>query len=649
MDNKYRMEQEVIRTLCGNKHEINDAYISLIETKVKEKTEQQLEYVLSPLTENIYLEACAGSGKTEVVGMKTAYEISKWDYRNQGIAVLTFTNEAMDTIKKRVGMFSDLTSLYPHHIGTLSGFIHGFIAQRFGYKYSKHKNRSGDTSYMLIDKNMEIFDNHWLKKYELPYTNRNTTHQYSYANQIYYDHENKDIIIYNSESNKFTLKEYYESAEFQKFIRNYREKTGNNQALGIKYIRDEIIKVKQNFLKDGFANFEDINNMAFNVLIKNPKIAKLIATRFPYIFIDECQDLSLVEIKILNQLKACGVILHFIGDLNQSIYEFKNANPNTTKQFLSDFKKYFLTDNFRSCNSIVQTSNQLLGITLSIRGHEIDKLGERSVCYLEYTDRSLIINQYLEFLKNVDIPFEKSAILVRQLTMKQDLENDSRMSKHPILDSLQLWIQNTPSSRLIALELASKHIQKWFGGARAKHSFYCPIDSVFRWRIFIKDFLEGCLAFDDLTKFDNVEYTTWYKNFNKNSYKILDKAYQKLKKYDKENRDFSKLPKLNAPRGTAKSKILKFDKKDNLSSISINTIHSVKGKDFESVMVVSSSHNSGSGHWKKWIDTELEAGRIGYVANTRAKYSLVWAVPMLKDEERDRLESYGFVNANKFS
>ncbi|MCY9690875.1 hypothetical protein M5W70_19905 [Paenibacillus larvae] len=49
--------------------------------------------------------------------------------------------------------------------------------------------------------------------------------------------------------------------------------------------------------------------------------------------------------------------------------------------------------------------------------------------------------------------------------------------------------------------------------------------------------------------------------------------------------------------------------------LSINTIHSVKGKDFDSVMVVSSRRNSGSGHWKKWMEKELESARISYVAN----------------------------------
>ncbi|WP_277376150.1 3'-5' exonuclease [Paenibacillus polymyxa] len=73
----------------------------------------------------------------------------------------------------------------------------------------------------------------------------------------------------------------------------------------------------------------------------------------------------------------------------------------------------------------------------------------------------------------------------------------------------------------------------------------------------------------------------------------------------------------------------------------INTIHSAKGKDLYGVMVVSSQGNTGSAHWKQWIKNEGEARRIGYVASTRAKYFLIWAVPTLKREEKVTIKSYG--------
>ncbi|MCE3202457.1 UvrD-helicase domain-containing protein [Paenibacillus sonchi] len=642
--NKLEMEHEIINTLCKNNNK-TDSYTSIIQDKVREKTEQQLQYVLSPINKNVFLEACAGSGKTEVVGMKTAYEISKWNFKNKGIAVLTFTNEATDTIKERVGKFSGLSSMFPHYIGTLSAFIHGFISQSFGYKFFKHKNRDGDKSYRLVDKNLEVFDNHWLKKYKLPYTNNNAGRHEFYANQIYFDNKINDVILYQSETKKTPLKEFYNSSDFQKFVNDYREKSGKKTALGYEYIKEQIAKVKNSFYEDGFANFEDINNIALRILKRDSKITELLASRFPIILVDECQDLSWVEINILNEFKKAGTILHFIGDLNQSIYEFKNANPEITKAFLSDFDKYRLTDNFRSCHPIVELSNKLLGITLPVRGLGIDKIGERSISYLEYSDISVVTEQYQDFLNGVNISYEKSAILVRQQNLKQELEINQTESKHLLLDALQLWLQNTPTSQMLALELAGKQMQKWFGGSKTKKNYYCPnvIESAFQWRIFLKNFLEGCLANDCLINVGDIEYSLWYKNFNACFLTTIEKAYQSLADFDLEKRDFNTLPKLRTPSGTAKNKIVIFNSKNNSNMVPINTIHSAKGKDFESVMVVSSRRTSGSGgHWKHWLEKELESGRIGYVANTRAKYSLVWAVPNLKTEEQALIESFGF-------
>ena len=46
----------------------------------------------------------------------------------------------------------------------------------------------------------------------------------------------------------------------------------------------------------------------------------MLSKRFPLIIIDECQDLSWVQLNILKKLQEQESTLHFIGDLNQAIY-----------------------------------------------------------------------------------------------------------------------------------------------------------------------------------------------------------------------------------------------------------------------------------------------------------------------------------------
>lgn len=640
---KQAKEREILEILKVVKQ--SDIYADFIKDKVNEKTEQQLKYVLSTIDNNVFLEACAGSGKTEVVGMKTAYEIHRWGKRIGGIAVLTFTNEATETIRNRVEQFARLSTIHPHYIGTLTGFIHGFIAQKFGYKYFSHRNQNNDVSYTLIDKNIEVHSNHWLKNYLLPikYITR-TGNKEIYANQIYYDYKIKDYIIHISEDTKVSLTNYYNSETFQDFVIDLRSKNNKEWLLQLDYIKKQVKEVKYKFLKSGFANFEDMNNIAYGILNKDARIASLIATKYPVIFVDECQDLSWIEISILDKLSASGAILHFIGDLNQSIYEFKNANPEYTKNFVSNFERFELTDNFRSCQSIVEAANSVSSINSPIKGLAENMLEEKSVCYLEYNDVSILRDQYLSFLRQVEISPKKASILARQQTLKDKLDNSNRQSPHLIIDALQLWTLKTPKTRLLALELAGKQLQKWFGGSKTKKDYYCPIsiDSVYKWRIFIKDYLEAFSQYPSLLDFDSQTYGQWYKLFNKHSSALIQIPYKNLKSFDSEKRDFGELPTYRAPTGTAKEIINLYIYSENTEYPSINTIHSVKGKDFDGVLVVSSQKNLGSGHWKQWIENDGEARRIGYVASTRAKYSLIWAVPKLKKEEKVKIESYGF-------
>ncbi|HBJ01324.1 MAG TPA: hypothetical protein DDY89_11720, partial [Lysinibacillus sp.] len=121
-------------------------------------------------------------------------------------------------------------------------------------------------------------------------------------------------------------------------------------------------------------------------------------------------------------------------------------------------------------------------------------------------------------------------------------------------------------------------------------NYNCPssIDSVYRWRIFIKDFLDGCSAVSDLVRFDGINYSTWYKNFNNNFLSIVQEAYQNLAICDSEKRGFSEISKMISPRGTAKQDITVYNMPDKINLVSVNTIHSVKGQAFDSVMVVSS-------------------------------------------------------------
>lgn len=657
----------VAQILCGKHkgmdykkcHENSKATNSICslsqQCRIDEKTKEQLLYILAPIDKDIVLEACAGSGKTEVVGMKAAYEMRRWDnLSRKGIAILSFTNEATNVIKKRVNEFFNRGgSIYPHYIGTLSSFIHGYIAQPYGYKCTD--STSNNLSFRIVDKEERPYKDHWLNKYrcEIKYIDKNGKETDLYANQIYFDYQHQDYLINLSNNVEVYFKDYYNSEQFQNFINNIREKKQNNWMFGMDYCYKLIKKCKDQFWNDRFANFEDINNIAYEVMLNNNKVQTILSEKFQLIIIDECQDLSWIEIQILNQLREKGTVFHFVGDINQAIYEFKKVDSNFIKEYVKHFSCFKLTNNFRSCQPIVDISNKLVNIQNVITGNNKNKYNDSSVLYIEYNTNVEAVEKYLGLLKQLEINSSKAAIIVKQNKLKNELLyalNDNE-NIHLLISAIQLWNSLLPLNKYKALQLAGKQISKWFGGTSGKKNYYCPIDieSAFAWRIFIKNFLEECTLNSQLRDF-TLQYSDWYKNARSNLPVILKRTYQGIKKYDKNagNRNFDNF-RYKTPNKTGNLKIeitnLDIQIQEN---IEISTVHGSKGCSFDSVMVMSSINNrSDGGHWKShWIDGNESEKRIGYVASSRPRYLLVWAVPMLTKEDKIFLENYGFQPAN---
>lgn len=659
---KEEMQNNISKVLCGKDETITcdecyktkKSYIckNSSQCRIAEKTEKQLEYVLSSINKNIFLEACPGSGKTEVVGMKSAYEINKWDRNSRvGIAILTFTNDATNVIKERVSEFSQKTVLYPHFIGTVSSFIHEYIAQPFGYKLMGYKSKNSDFSFRIIDKDLGVNLNQWLKNYKCEVINTNDNPLFS--NQITLDYKKKDCLIPESKYRDIYFREHYESDAFQNEVEAIRVRTKKNWLFNYRYCLKLLIKDKYKFNKDGFANFDDINNIAYKVLQKSVKIASLISSKFPVIMIDECQDLSWIELQIIDILKQNGSSIHFIGDLNQSVYEFKNIDPQDTYNYLKDFRKLELIDNFRSCQPIVDLSNKILNLKNNIRGIELNKLKEKSLLYLEYEDPKDIIEKYMSIMDLLEISHDKSCVIVKQNILKDNLLNTNiKNEKHLMISAIQLWENGNVHQKQNALENAGKQISKWFGGAKNKKNYYCPndINSAFRWRLFIRDILNDSIK-TDLIDFDK-KYKDWYKTARLELPQIIKKRYISLLNFDESEREFDQI---FHGSNWYRAKEAEYDidntiVKEPCVKVRIATVHGSKGCTYDSTLVISSkSTKSHSGHWKEhWLMGSGEDKRVGYVASTRAKYLLVWGIPKLIKEDKELIENIGFIDGSVF-
>lgn len=600
---------------------VGKIFTQQVKERIEEKTNEQLDYILSPIDRCIYLEACAGSGKTEVLGIKAAYEICKWQSKKNGIAVLTFTNEATATIADRVSSFYGKPISSNHFIGTFSSFVHGYIAQRFGYKFYRIPEDKADKSFRVVDSDIIPYSNQWLENYKLDfYLPRQTI----YASQLNYRVSSNNWYVGQRDTAK-PLTAFY-GGDPKRLIKKANA-------------------CKSKFLDDGFATFEDMNLIARKCL-RDETTCRCIAKKFPVILIDECQDLSASELSILSFLINAGVTVHYIGDLHQAIYSFKDSCPDQFLEHLEthQFEIWPLSQNFRSTPKIVDFSRKIGRIDYPISGSGDSKCGDYDCCYVEYNDEKEAIVAFADALNRFDISTEDAVVLVRTQSAKQKLNssfsNDYRT--HPIINAIQLWQQNDPAAKQTALSLIAFQLQRWMGFQGKSNNYYysdevCS-DSV-SWRLLLRDILVKLCADPAMTTMDELTYGSWYSGNKEKVVSVIARYLSNIGQI---------LPEITVrtPKGTAKQKINQIKLAQN-EQLHVETIHSVKGGTFDAVLLLSSPDARGkTGFWENWLKPDDESGRIGYVASTRPRYLLCWGVHNLTDIQRQTLEGLGFVALN---
>ena len=597
---------------------------------------QQLDYILSPIDENIYLEACAGSGKTEALGLKAAYELSNWGSKDSGIAFLSFTNDAKDTIDDRIKKYCTDKISSKHFIGTFSSFVHQYISQPFGYyQYDELKSKK-DASFTLVERDTEANSHQWLKHYRVNFPA--DPGKEIFAHNIVPSCKVKWIV------DETPIINYYQLDYLQKVINKKRKERGNQYLYGQDYFIKMVEEAKSKFYSDGFANFEDMNFIAVKVL-KNDKLCELISKRFPLIFVDECQDLSYVELVLLYKLIKMGTKVHLVGDLNQAIFSFKEAFPDRTEKFVNKFfKTYKLTNNFRSTQHIVDFSVKLRKSGSAIQGN---LEGDIPPLYFEYEDECTLVESFESILDNYSISINNSIVLSRGQSIIDKIKSSNKaLDKHRIIKAIQLWQNNTIEDKKEAMILLSKEITKWLETqTSAALQYYCPkdyCDSVFDWRIALRNIMNELCDNPSINSFDGLTYSEWYKSAKEIIPSIINRCVKEC--FSINSFDFESIKsKIIAPKGTAKESI---DTTNNASSseISIKTVHSAKGETYDAVLFVSGKTKaSKESYWKNWLDNETEPNRIAYVASTRPRQLLCWALPKLSKEDKVIINELGML------
>ena len=578
-------------------------------------TDEQFDYIKrTKITENVFLNACPGSGKTETIAQRVANEIESWANFPSGIAVLSFTKSAAKEIEHRIKEKIKGQSTYPHFIGTFDSFILKNIVNPLAKDISKYEGDNGDYSFKVVNYNSQLF---YLTEYPHGYQ-KISGHQVEIDNR---------------------------TGRFKFHLPNQDANRALNAMVLEQWRKDDIYRAKKKCRDAGFLTHKDIEYLAESALTTRTitqDYAKKLATRFQLIIVDECQDLSFEQLIILKAMMLNGTKLHFVGDLNQAIYEFRDVDPNDIINFITDngFREIQLTKNFRSCQKIVNIATNIM----KSGSIEADFTSTKQSCFvLQYQDSpSEVISQFNELTKQ----YSNRVLVARgHQTLNQLSVVDSRPEKPAefLLSSILNFDKTSYISINQSLIDFSEYIKNKVKLETKSNDYNCPqiIESELEWRLFLYNSIQYLLS--NGLKLETSSWTDWCKKLNAviiNLHEqefVLTEIYEALKK--------SNL-KIQSPSRKASNCISNYHRKNHALDLKLrkSTIHGVKGETHEATMLISNPTRSGTGtHWSHWIkDKTSEAARFAYVASSRPKYILVWCVKNLKPKEKIELESLGF-------
>lgn len=127
---------------------------------------------------------------------------------------------------------------------------------------------------------------------------------------------------------------------------------------------EEIYHLYENFKrKRNLIDFDDMLIEALNILQTNNSALKYLQSKFEYIQIDEGQDTSFIQLKIISLIALPNNNLFIVADDDQSIYGFRGASSRQLLDFPQNYPGasiYYMEDNFRSTKNITLLSNKLI-------------------------------------------------------------------------------------------------------------------------------------------------------------------------------------------------------------------------------------------------------------------------------------------------
>lgn len=321
-----------------------------------------------------------GSGKTLVITERTKYLIKKHQIPEDRILVLTFTKAAANEMKERF-----LTGRKESQTKVSFGTFHAVF-----FMILKHAYHYNAANIVREEERVQILKE-VIHRLELEYEDEKDfiTDMFSEISLV--------------KGNQMELTNYYSIHCSDEIFRSIYTEYNH--------------KLK----KANLIDFDDMLLLCYQLLAERPDLLTLWQNKYQYILIDEYQDINKVQYEIIRMLSAPLNNLFVVGDDDQSIYRFRGAKPEIMLQFPENYpscQRIFLDINYRSTANIVSSANRLVHHNVNRFHKEVSAIKgqgkEIAIHNFENlaSENQMLVDEILK-LKKEGMDFLTMAILVR--------------------------------------------------------------------------------------------------------------------------------------------------------------------------------------------------------------------------------------------
>ena len=276
--------------------------------------------------------AGAGSGKTRVLTYRIAWllehGVAPWH-----ILALTFTNKASSEMRERIALLVGSDTAKRLWMGTFHSIFAKILrseAQLIGYTSSFTIYDTQDSKSVI----KQIIKSHQLD------------------DQVY---KPNDIYgrISQAKNNLITPAVYASNSQA----------VAQDKAAGKPMMSQIFSEYASRCFKAGAMDFDDILIYTNILLRDNPDVLEKYQNYFRYIMVDEYQDTNYSQYLIIKRLAEKHKNICVVGDDAQSIYAFRGAKIENILNFRNDYpdyKLFKLEQNYRSTKTIVNAANSVI-------------------------------------------------------------------------------------------------------------------------------------------------------------------------------------------------------------------------------------------------------------------------------------------------